>query len=85
MSRVECPLQPAKDEEPEVEAEEEDQKYKITPPKELASKFLAMMKQRELDKIKEEEERQAELEHQRILVKLCLQLIDSGDCCKCFI
>lgn len=84
MSRVECRLEPVKDEEPEVEAEEEDHKYKIIPPKELESKFLAMMKQRELDKIKEEEEQRAELEKQRILVKSCLQLIlvDSGNCYK---
>lgn len=70
MSRVDCPFQPLKDEEEPDEATEEDQKYKIAPRKDLQSKFLAMMKQRELDKVQEEEDAQAEVERQRILVSV---------------
>lgn len=68
MCRVTSPFEIVEEEKEAKEAEEESAKYKIAAPKTLQSKFLAMMKQRELDKIKAEEERQAKLEHQRILV-----------------
>lgn len=68
MCRVNSPFETIEEEKEAEEIEEESAKYKIAAPKELQSKFLAMMTQRELDKIKAEEERQAELERQRILV-----------------
>jgi len=75
MCRVNSPFETVEEEREAEETEEESAKYKIAAPKELQSKFLAMMKQRELDKIKAEEERQAELERQRILVFSTLYII----------
>ncbi|KAF7280698.1 hypothetical protein GWI33_005555 [Rhynchophorus ferrugineus] len=67
MCRVVCPYPPTSEEETKEEAIEEDEKYKIVTPKGLESKFLAMMKQRELDQLKEEEEKQAQLELEKIM------------------
>ncbi|XP_050298709.1 dynein regulatory complex subunit 7 [Anthonomus grandis grandis] len=67
MCRVDCPFEPYKEEVSEVQVVVEDQKYKITNKKEIQSKFILMMEQREKDKIKELEERHAEMERERTL------------------
>ncbi|XP_066249552.1 dynein regulatory complex subunit 7 [Euwallacea similis] len=67
MCRVDCPIPLVKDAKKEEEVVEEDEKYKITPPKDMQSKFLAMMKQRELDKIQAGKEKEAEIKRLRFL------------------
>lgn len=66
--RVDSPY-PVQSDEHEVEKKEPvDEKYKIKPPRDLRSKFLLMMEQREIDQAKAEEEAKAETERLRILV-----------------
>ncbi|XP_066157618.1 dynein regulatory complex subunit 7 [Euwallacea fornicatus] len=67
MCRIDCPIPMIKDKKEEEEVVEEDQKYKITPTKDMQSKFLTMMKQRELDKIQAGKEKFAEIERQKVL------------------
>ena len=73
MSRVDSPYPPDEEKDQVRDEGEDNKKYTVRPPRDLRSKFLLMMEQKEIDKIKAEEERQAELEKQREEVGL-LQL-----------
>ncbi|KAJ3649538.1 hypothetical protein Zmor_021277 [Zophobas morio] len=65
MSRVDSPYPPDEEKDQVRDEGEDNKKYTVRPPRDLRSKFLLMMEQKEIDKIKAEEERQAELEKQR--------------------
>lgn len=65
MTRVDSPY-PADEKQEDVRDEGEDsKKYTVRPPRDLRSKFILMMEQKEIDKTKAEEERLAEIERQK--------------------
>ncbi|CAG9820881.1 unnamed protein product [Phaedon cochleariae] len=66
-ARVDCPFLEPTEEEELKEENVVDEKYKLKPPKDLRSKFLQMMEQREIDKVKAEEEKLAEEQRLRTL------------------
>ncbi|CAH1365697.1 unnamed protein product [Tenebrio molitor] len=65
MTRVDSPYPPDEEKEHEHDEDQDNKKYTVKPPRDLRSKFLLMMEQKEADKIKAEAERQAELERQK--------------------
>jgi hypothetical protein len=65
MTRVDSPYPPDEEKEHKHDEDQDNKKYTVKPPRDLRSKFLLMMEQKEADKIKAEAERQAELERQK--------------------
>ncbi|XP_056633325.1 dynein regulatory complex subunit 7 [Diorhabda sublineata] len=66
MIRTDCPIPPFKEEEEKPPETPIEEKYKLKPPKDLRSKFLLMMEQRELDKVREKEAKIAEEARKRL-------------------
>ncbi|RZC40202.1 hypothetical protein BDFB_010555, partial [Asbolus verrucosus] len=65
MIRVDSPYPPDEKEEAILDEGQDNKKYEVKPPRDLRSKFLLMMEQREIDKINAEKERLAEIERKR--------------------
>lgn len=71
--QIESPYPLVIEEEKNIENAIIEEKYKLKPPRDLRSKFLLMMAQREVDKVNAEKQKLADEEKLRILVSLIIQ------------
>lgn len=67
MVRIDSPFPPFQEQEEEVKEEKIEGKYVLKAPRDLRSKFVLMMEQREIDNINAEKEKHEEEERLRIL------------------